>query len=282
MPISIAILITIAGSTLMGIGLVFQKKQAAEMPRLDKNSREAARAFAKNKAWLAGVAGTTIGFCLYAWAAKIAPIAIVHTLLGLGLVVIALLSIFYLHEKLTAIEWAGIGVALLGMMLLAKSVTEKDHGVVVETWVLIKITAVIVFLVTLTYICRRWIGKKKIDPGWVYAIIAGLFIGLGALYLKAAWNAYDAGHVALARFFVPFIAFFFIGGLAVMQSGFQHGSAIVVVALNSVINKTVAFSGAMITLGEYLPEDPVLAAMRVAGFLLILIGTTALSRFGRK
>jgi hypothetical protein len=71
-----------------------------------------------------------------------------------------------------------------------------------------------------------------------------------------------------------------IVGMGVMQSGFQHGKALVVVSVEAVINKVVAIIGGMLALAEALPEDPAKAAMRVAAFILILFGTAALARFG--
>ena len=69
-------------------------------------------------------------------------------------------------------------------------------------------------------------------------------------------------------------------GMGVMQSGFQHGKALVVVSLEAVINKAVAIIGGMLALAETLPEDPAKSAMRVTAFVLILFGTGALARFG--
>jgi hypothetical protein len=71
-----------------------------------------------------------------------------------------------------------------------------------------------------------------------------------------------------------------IVGLGVMQSGFQRGKALVVVSLEAVINKVVAILGGMIALAEFLPEDPTRSGMRIAAFILILFGTSALARFG--
>jgi hypothetical protein len=108
-------------------------------------------------------------------------------------------------------------------------------------------------------------------------------VGLGALYMRAMFmhleekQALVAYGVCLPVFLVSFLL-----GIGVMQSGFQHGKALVVVALEAVLNKVVAIVGGMLALGESLPEDPKLAGMRVAAFMLILFGTAVVSRFGGK
>ena len=71
-----------------------------------------------------------------------------------------------------------------------------------------------------------------------------------------------------------------IGGIWVQQAGFQHGRALIVVAMNAVTNKVVTIIGGMMTLGELLPGDANLAAARLAGFVTILAGTAILTRFG--
>ncbi len=68
--------------------------------------------------------------------------------------------------------------------------------------------------------------------------------------------------------------------MTVVQSGFQHGKALIVVSVLAVTNKVVAIAGGMAVLSEYLPEDPVEAAIRIGSFVLLLFGTSALARFG--
>ena len=112
-------------------------------------------------------------------------------------------------------------------------------------------------------------------------LFSGLFIGVAALYTKAMFTFLD-NEQKLIGFGVclPLVIAANVVGLAVMQSGFQHGKALVVVALEAVINKVVAIVGGMVALAEFLPEDPVKSSMRIAAFLLILFGTAALARFG--
>ena len=80
--------------------------------------------------------------------------------------------------------------------------------------------------------------------------------------------------------FLPLVLAANIGGIWVQQAGFQHGRALIVVAMNAVTNKVVTIIGGMMTLGEFLPGDANLAAARLAGFVTILAGTAILTRFG--
>ncbi|MEA3223660.1 MAG: DMT family transporter [Thermodesulfobacteriota bacterium] len=283
MTIWIAILVAIIATTLMNIGLAFQKKQASEMPKIDEERKEAAQAFVRNRAWQAGVVGMLVGFGMYAWVAGKAPISIIQPTLGMGLVVLAFFSVFYLHERLVPIEWIAVVSMIVGLVLLGLSAADEGSAGEVNTVILVIITAVILVIVGLAYIARRWLKTKRVSLEWLLGVITGLFIGLGALFLKATWNAGDAGNDLLSLgVFLPATIVFFVGGIVIMQSGFQHGTAMIVVALESVVNKLVAIIGAMISLGEYLPEDLSLALMRVVAFIFLLGGTAALARFGKK
>ena len=112
-------------------------------------------------------------------------------------------------------------------------------------------------------------------------IFSGLFIGLAALYTKAMFTFSEDGQTLIAfGICLPVVIGANLIGLAVMQSGFQHGKALVVVSLEAVLNKVVAIVGGMLALAEHLPEEPARAGMRLLAFVLILFGTGALARFG--
>jgi cytochrome b subunit of formate dehydrogenase len=283
MSIGVAILIAIIATSLMNVGLAFQKKQASEMPKIDVDSKAAAKAFVKNRTWRLGLAGMLVGFGIYAWVAGEAPISIIQPTLGMGLVVLACFSVFYLHEKLKPIEWAAVVGMMIGLILLGLSAAGEHSEGELKIGVLVIITIFVLCIVGIAYLARKWLKQKEVSLEWLLGVITGLFIGLGALYLKASWNASDAGnHVLAYAVFVPATAVFFISGIAIMQSGFQHGTAMIVVALEAVVNKIVAIIGGMISLGEYLPEDPKLATLRILAFVLLLGGSGVLSKFGKK
>ena len=112
-------------------------------------------------------------------------------------------------------------------------------------------------------------------------MVAGLLIGLAALYTKAAFIYIDAGRDWVGYgICIPVMILANIASIVVLQSGFQHGKALIVVSLNAVINKLVAILGGVAVLAEYLPEDPIKAGMRITAFIFILFGTAALARFG--
>jgi len=140
-------------------------------------------------------------------------------------------------------------------------------------------TAVCFSLVGLSIPLAR--SRSETSLPMVLGFVAGILIGLAALYTKAMFLAAEAGAAIVAwTIFLPLMLGANLGGLWVQQAGFQRGRALIVVAMNAVTNKVVTIVGGTAALGEVLPEDGRLAAARIAGFVAVVAGTVLLSRFG--
>jgi glucose uptake protein GlcU len=70
-----------------------------------------------------------------------------------------------------------------------------------------------------------------------------------------------------------------LGGLAVLQQGFRHGRALIVTAVNLVVNQVVVVVGGIFCLGESFPHERMRLQARVGGLVAILVGTVMLARF---
>ena len=282
MPVWGAILIAVAATSLMNFGLALQKKGASSLPTIGKEKGgKVFKAFLASRVWVSGTALMTAGWGFYLVSTKFAPISIIQPTLGVGLAVLAVFSVFYLRERIRALEWAAFASMLSGMILLGVSAVDEGTPPLPEWPPLLAVTAAALFLSAIAYA----LGKRGVLAGirtdFLLGILSGLFIGVAALYTKAMFTFID-NEQRLIGFAVclPLVIAANVVGLTVMQSGFQHGKALVVVSLEAVINKVVAIVGGMVALAEFLPEDPVKSFMRIAAFLLILFGTAALARFG--
>jgi len=275
-------LIAVAATSFMNFGLALQKRGAAALPRIGEEKGGAVfGAFMTSRIWVVGLAFMTGGWGLYLVATAFAPISIIQPTLGVGLAVLAVFSVFYLKEKIGALEWAAFLAMLSGMVLLGVSAAEEGEPPLPEWLPLIAMTGSILLLALIAYALGRRGVLGGIRTDSLLGMVSGLFVGLAALYTKAMFTFID-DEQKLIGFGVclPVVIGANIVGIIIMQSGFQRGKALVVVSLEAVINKVVAIIGGMVALAEYLPEDPAQAGMRVAAFILILFGTAALARFG--
>jgi drug/metabolite transporter (DMT)-like permease len=275
-------LIAVAATSLMNFGLALQKRGAASLPRIGEDAGGAVfLAFITSRIWAAGLVFMVGGWGLYLVSTAFAPISIIQPTLGVGLAVLAVFSVFYLKEKIGALEWAAFAAMLTGMVLLGVSAADEGKPPLPEWTPLLAVSAAIIAVAALAYVLGRRGALAGFRTDSLLGMVAGLFVGLGALFTKAMMTFADADRALVAfGICLPVVIGTNIVGMIIMQSGFQHGKALVVVSLEAVINKVVAIIGGMAALAEYLPEDPASAAMRIAAFALILFGTAALARFG--
>jgi uncharacterized membrane protein len=277
-----AIALSILATSCYQVGIVMQKIGADRLPRLELRLRqhEAFRAFLRSPIWLGGIAITTAGWTFFLKAVANAPVSIVQPVVGFGLALLALFSVVFLKEKLRALEWTGVALMVTGVVLLGLSgAGERGGAASVSPLPLLAVS--LGWLVILAGAVPLGRSGRGAPLAVVLGFAAGVLIGLGALYAKGLFLSLDAGATWLGWLvFLPFMLITNVSGMWVQQAGFQQGRALIVVAMNAVTNKVVTILGAMVTLGEFLPEESSLAAARVAGFAAILAGTVFLARFG--
>jgi len=280
MTIRVAILLAIVATTCFQVGLVLQKVGADQLPRLGLTVRQSSvfLAFLRSRVWLAGIVINTFGWVLMLKAIANAPVSIIQPVLGFGLALLAVFSVVFLKERLSMLESAGVAMVIAGLVLLGVSAARQEHQGAVALAPLLVVS--LAFAGGLGAALR--VGRSgRVPVPVVLAFGAGLLIGLASLYTKGLFLTLDAGLPLLAWLvFLPLMMAANICGLWVMQAGFQQGRALIVAAVSAVTTKVVAIVGGMATLGELLPDERASAVARVAGFVLILLGTVALSRFG--
>jgi drug/metabolite transporter (DMT)-like permease len=280
MTIRAAIVLAIIATTCFQGGLVLQKVSADRLPRLGLSVRQGSvyRAFLRSPIWLTGIAINTVGWVLLLKAIANAPVSIIQPVLGFGLALLALFSAVFLKERLSRLESGGLVMMIAGLVLLGVSAARQEGGGAVSLAPLLAVSVVFAGGLGAAFPLAR---SGHVPIPVVLGFGAGILIGLAALYTKGLFLTLDAGLPLVAWLvFLPLMMAANVCGLWVMQAGFQQGRALVVAAVSAVTTKVVAIIGGMATLGELLPPDRVFAGARVAGLVLILLGTAVLSRFG--
>jgi drug/metabolite transporter (DMT)-like permease len=277
-----AIALSVTATSCYQVGMVLQKVGADRLPRLRLTLRQAEvyRAFLSSPIWLGGLAITAAGWVFFLKAIANAPVSIVQPVLGCGLALLALFSVIFLHERLRVGEWGGVALMVAGIVLLGISGSgESPQGTDVSLVVLLVVSLLLLLVLAGAVSVAR--SARRVPLPVILGSGAGMLIGLAALYTKGFFLSLAAGTPWLAWLvFLPVMMIANIAGIWVQQAGFQHGRALIVVAMNAVTNKVVTIIGGMMTLGEFLPGDANLAIARLAGFVTILAGTTILTRFG--
>ena len=77
--------------------------------------------FAMFTPWImAGIALYVVATMVSIYLLKHLPLSLVYPLQSLTYVLVILVSIFVFHEHISAYRWAGVGVILIGVLLVAK------------------------------------------------------------------------------------------------------------------------------------------------------------------
>jgi drug/metabolite transporter (DMT)-like permease len=224
--------------------------------------------------YLLGVGLDGLGFLLQVAALRLVPIYVVAAAIAASLAVTAVVAAWVLSTRLSAVEWAAVGVvcASLAMLGLAAGPEGSQHGPPGLGWALL----VVVGAMFIAGAAAGRLGDRS------RALVLGLGAGVGFGVVEIAVRLIDPIDPTKAAFYTnPAVYAVIAGGLAgflLLTSALSRGSVTTAVA-GMVVGETVgpALVG-VAWLGDRTREG--LSWMVVAGFVVAVAGTLALSRFG--
>jgi drug/metabolite transporter (DMT)-like permease len=224
--------------------------------------------------YLAGIALDGLGFLLQVAALRLVPIYVVAAAIAASLAVTAIVAAWVLKTRLSPVEWAAVGVvcASLAMLGLAAGPEGSQRGPGGLGWALLVVVAVL-------FIAGAAAGRLGDRSR---ALVLGLGAGGGFGVVEVAVRLIDPIDPTKAAFYAnPAVYALIAGGVAgflLLTSALSRGSVTTAVA-GMVVGETVgpALVG-VAWLGDQ--TRPGLSWMVVAGFVVAVAGTLALSRFG--
>jgi hypothetical protein len=218
-----------------------------------------------DRRWLVGFLVGIGGWVLYVAALKLAPLSLVQATSAGGIGLLALLAWRATGTRPQTGELAGVGAALVGLVLLGASLAGQ-HGAgrqaavgSVVLWLLVSGAAA----GTLALVGHRTAAALGAAAGLLYAA--------GDVATKAAVGGG-------ARFaFVP--ALLACHGLAfvALQLGFQRGTALATAGVATLLTNALPIVAGTALFHEGLP-DGALGALRVLAFVAVVAGAAGLAR----
>ena len=121
-------------------------------------------------------------------------------------------------------------------------------------------------------------GKKK---DLRYGILSGIFYAFASLFIRAMFNANQIFPQGNFAWLIPLAVASALLGLTLIQKGFYHGRAVIVVVFNDIVNQLTVISGGLFCFKERMPADVFRFTLKVSAFVLIIAGSIILSRFER-
>ena len=226
------------------------------------------RSLVGNRRWLAGFGIEVAGWILYVVALALAPLSLVQATAAGGIGILAIMVSRITRVPLTARERIGAGVSVVGLALLGVSLL-GDHGegsaaayLWIGTWLVVSAAAAAVCV---------WLLARAIGGGPAWGLAAGVLFAAGDVSTKMAVTD---GPRNIA--FLVCLILFYGAGTAVLQAGFQRGSALTTAGLATLMTNALPIAAGMIVFHEPLPAGWV-GAVRVTAFAAVVAGAVLLA-----
>lgn len=278
-PLSLYLLIALIASALFAFGLLMMKSRAWKLPPAKGAATlRAIAAWIRDPIWSAGLIVQTLGYALFIVALAGAPISMVSVMMQGGIGLFVLFAVVFLGERARPNEWAGIAITMLGMLILGLSVSGKEAQTPAGTFAMVLLSAV---LLAIGYLPMR--VRRFRENGIGAAIFSGVIFGLATIYTKAMADSYAAAaslgflvRVAVNPYVYGVIITNIVGMVA-LQNSFSASRGIIAMPLSSALSNILPIASGMLVFGERLPTEPTLATLRIAAFVLTVMGSVLLS-----
>jgi hypothetical protein len=265
----IGLVLALASTVLISLSYLREHDAAAGLPSLSlRHPVHSVVLLLSSRAWLRGFAMETGGFLLYVVALALAPLALVQSVAAGGLGVLAFATARLARRRLTRREASGAGVAVLGLVLLAVSLSggdvHDDPGSLGPILLWLAATAGAAVLVLST-------GRAFLNRAVADGIAGGLFFAIGDISTKLATQG-----GARFLFVIPLIGGYLVG-TSLLQIGYQSGGALTVAGLATLLTNAVPIAAGTVVLHEHVPHGA-LGVVRVVAFGAVTIGAILLAR----
>jgi hypothetical protein len=258
--------LALASAGALNWGYFAQHQAAVRLPKLSlRRPIHSLVVLFVDRRWLVGFLVGIGGWVLYVAALKLAPLSLVQATSAGGIGLLALLAWRATGTRPQTGELAGVGAALLGLVLLCASLAGQ-HGAGRQA----SIASVVLWLV-LSAGAAGMLAPLGNRTAAALGAAAGLLYAAGDVATKAAVGG--GGRLA----FVP--ALLACHGLAfvALQLGFQRGTALATAGVATLLTNALPIVAGTALFHEGLP-DGALGAVRVLAFVCVVAGAAGLAR----
>jgi uncharacterized membrane protein len=283
-----AVVLALVVAVCWGFGNVFQKQgMTVSFPKISLRSvfgqiGTIIKTLLTNWLWMLGTLMMLAGALIYVWAMSMGDVTVVQPILCLTVVVSAVVGVVWLKEKVSILEWTGIGVVLAGVIMVSlvkggNTSTYPTSVAMVTFYVAVGCLAAAAFL----------LGKVGISNEFSLALSAGLTFGLANVSVKLVTLEFAANGAGVPLFWdgilvllvsVPLylIVVMNVLGSVFYQTAFANGRASIVAAICTIVGNTVPIVAAITILGEKVaPLHGIGIVVVFAGAVILAVGNRA-------
>jgi drug/metabolite transporter (DMT)-like permease len=232
-----------------------------------------------NRAWMLGLLGMIVGMVLFGMALGRGDITVVQPVVCLTGVVAAVVGVGFLGERLGRLEWAGIGLTLLGVVLVGLA-GGGQTSVQPDSLALSAFVVVVTALAMASLLLRRLQLSTELTLSLAAGLIYGLANMLGKLLtqrvIAEVGGGFDLDRLAV---WIAMLGDWPIWSILVAnvaagifyQTAFANGRASVVGPVVTIISNVLPILGALLLFAER-PHP-----LHGVGIAVILVGTALLA-----
>jgi len=259
----------------LGTNLAFLFKHRGAVAAPDVDMRHPLRStidLFRSKWWSIGWAVAAGAFALHVAALTLAPISIGQAVLAGGLVFLAVLAERFFGFELGRRQWIGIGLVAVSLSLLTLTGggdKGANSGYSLAGMIIFEAIAVCVgLLLVLSHLIERIPGQR----GVLLGIAAGLGFGISDVAIKALSGDLDSGPAGLLSPWSVIIVTAAVFSFFASARSLQIGDGVAVIAVTSVAANLSTIIAGLAVFGDPLGKDALVVGVRVAAFVLILVG----------
>ncbi|KAK9101382.1 hypothetical protein Scep_024812 [Stephania cephalantha] len=279
-----AVWLTLAATAGNNIGKVLQKKGTVILPPLSFKLK-IIRAYAFNKAWIAGFLMDIFGALLMLRALSLAPVSIIQPISGCGLAILCVFSHFYLKEVMNGIDWVGIILAGTGTIGVGIGGEEQKASAISAfrlPWMVFIVFILFALLNIWLRVCKRQrreleLMQSDVVEEIIYGLESGILFGMASVVSKVGFVLIEQG---FSKMFAPLCisigACCSATGFIYQTRGLKHGRAVVVSTCAAVASILTGVLAGMLALGEQLPAAHTARLWLFLGWLFIISGVIIL------
>ena len=256
------------------LAFLFKHKGAVAAPDVDMRHpvRSAVDLF-RSRWWSVGWAVAAVAFALHVAALTLAPISIGQAVLAGGLVFLAVLAERFFGFELGRRQWLGIAVVAVSLALL--TVTGGGGGGGAGSGY--SLAGMIIFEgiavgVGLLLVFSHLIERIRSQPGVLLGIAGGLGFGISDVAIKALSGDLASGPVGLLSPWSVIILTAAVFSFFASARSLQIGDGVTVIAVTSVAANLSTILAGLAVFGDRIGDNALEVGVRLAAFVLILIG----------
>jgi drug/metabolite transporter (DMT)-like permease len=269
--------LALASAFVTNLGFLWRHRGAVAAPDVDfRRPLHSAICLFRSKWWTIGYVAAIVAWLLHVGALALAPLTIVQSALAGGFVFLAVLAERFFGFELGRREWAGVILAATGLAFLALTAGQVDNKQ--AEYDLLPMLAFEVGMIGIGAVLimgRRGRFESEAWRGVLMGAGAGALFTVTHVALKALTGDVNGPLDLLSPWTALVVGCGVVAFFASARS-LQVGKAVPVIAATSIAGNATAILAGVVVFGDPVGSDPLLAALRIAAFALVVVAAAVM------